>query len=177
MKEIGRGEREEGGEGLRDYGLLDHRLDHKLPDYGGRNFGAVNTTKRRKGNNIWDAVERVLTNDMNTLSGRAGWVALYLQGRRRKRVAGQPNVPAAPASLTLTDNVSDVVLDWQDRSSNETGFRVYRDGALLSTRPAGTTAYADPTVVQGTSYTYYVTAFNANGESEHSNTVSVEVGA
>jgi hypothetical protein len=58
-----------------------------------------------------------------------------------------------------------VVLRWADRSNNETGFRVYRDNALVEELPANTTTYTD--VFAGGAAqvnTYRVSAWNANGE-------------
>lgn len=58
-----------------------------------------------------------------------------------------------------------VVLNWSDRSNNETGFRVYRDGALVVELPANTTAYTD--LFAGgaaVTYSYRVSAWNAAGE-------------
>ena len=103
------------------------------------------------------------------------FLAWYLQQRRRKRAT--PKVPNAPSNLAATDNVTDVMLNWTDNSSDETGFRVYRNGIMVAERPAGTTSWDDTTVVLSQQYSYYVVAFNASGESAHSNTVSVTVGS
>jgi hypothetical protein len=58
-----------------------------------------------------------------------------------------------------------VNLKWSDRSNNETGFRVYRDGVLVVDLPANTTLYVNlftgsATVV----YSYRVAAYNSVGE-------------
>src|SRR5262245_16819354 len=59
-----------------------------------------------------------------------GWLATWLQDRRRARAAaGLPAAPAppnAPTNLVLTDVASWIELTWQDTASNELGFRVYR---------------------------------------------------
>ena len=57
------------------------------------------------------------------------------------------------------------ILAWNDRSNNETGFRVYRDGALVAELPANTTTYTD--LFAGgaaVTYSYRVSAYNAAGE-------------
>jgi fibronectin type 3 domain-containing protein len=107
-------------------------------------------------------------------------MALWLQGRRRKRSVGHPTVPVAPGNLQVSLNGGVlVVLQWDDRSSDEQGFHVYRqvDGGggfeLVLTFGAGTTYAEDGDVISGHQYQYYVTAFNAVGESGLSNMVEV----
>jgi hypothetical protein len=58
-----------------------------------------------------------------------------------------------------------VNLRWSDRSNNEAGFRVYRDGALVVELPANTTTYTD--LFAGgaaVTYSYRISAWNAAGE-------------
>ncbi len=58
-----------------------------------------------------------------------------------------------------------VVLTWTDRSNNETGFRIYRDGTVAAEVAANVTTYSD--LFAGgaaATYTYRVSAFNASGE-------------
>jgi hypothetical protein len=69
-----------------------------------------------------------------------------------------------------------VRLAWNDMSSNELGFRVYRDGGLLVEVGPNVEGYDDSTVSAG-NHVYYVLAYNASGESEHSNHVSILFGA
>jgi len=108
------------------------------------------------------------------------WFALWMQRRRRKRAAGHagpaPGVPAAPENLNATDNYTFVQLAWDDMASDELGFRVYRDGSLIATLGPNSSGYDDSTAQYGTRV-YYVVAFNANGESAHSNHVSIAFGA
>ena len=61
-------------------------------------------------------------------------------------------------------------LQWQDNSTDETGFAIERstDGVNftpLSSVAANSLAYDDLTVLGGYTYTYRVAAFNANGTS------------
>ncbi|MDD8019584.1 MAG: SBBP repeat-containing protein [Acidobacteriota bacterium] len=87
--------------------------------------------------------------------------------------------PAAPANLTAeVINERKVNLSWQDKSGGEEGFRLERKAGsgnwgTVATLPANTTAYSDTTVVETTTYTYRVFAFNAGGDSPSSNEVSV----
>lgn len=58
-----------------------------------------------------------------------------------------------------------VQLSWTDRSNNEDGFRIYRDGVVVATVAANVTVYTD--LFAGgaaVTYTYRVSAFNVNGE-------------
>lgn len=58
-----------------------------------------------------------------------------------------------------------VQLSWTDRSNNEDGFRVYRDGVAVATVAANVTVYTD--VFAGgasVTYSYRIAAFNASGE-------------
>lgn len=73
-----------------------------------------------------------------------------------------------------------VTLSWQDNSNNETGFRIQRaEGSNAFTNltevAANATAYQDTAVVNGRTYQYRVLAFNNNGNSAFSNTVTITV--
>lgn len=58
-----------------------------------------------------------------------------------------------------------VNLSWNDRSNNETGFRVYRDGMLVIDLPANSTFYVDLFAGSATFvYSYRIAAYNAAGE-------------
>ena len=93
-----------------------------------------------------------------------------------------PAAPVAPSSLDGFDNGILIQLTWQDLSSNEQGFRVYRkvdagSFGLWRTLGANVTNTQDTGVSVGHLYQYYVTAYNALGESGPSNTVSFLFGA
>jgi PKD repeat protein/surface antigen len=81
--------------------------------------------------------------------------------------------PAAPSNLSATAlSASRIDLTWNDNSGNETGFRLYREGLLVTTLGAGTESYQDTGLDCGTGYNYYVVAYNDAGTSAHSNTAS-----
>ncbi len=85
----------------------------------------------------------------------------------------QEGAPNAPSNLTASAiSPSQINLTWSDNSSNETGFRLYREGLLVATLGAGTTEYQDTGLECGRGYNYYVVAYNDAGESGHSNTAS-----
>src|SRR5882672_1980215 len=106
------------------------------------------------------------------------WLAVWLQGRRRTRALthAPPAVPKAPSNLAASDGANYIQLAWSDLSGNELGFRVYRnaDGAgyvLWRTLGVNVTNTQDATVVISHVYSYYVTAYNADGESDPTNVV------
>ena len=96
-------------------------------------------------------------------------------------VPNRNTVPVAPSALQVGLNgAGAAVLSWSDNSSDENGFRIERRQELTTFQQvtqvaAGTTTYADATVVDGQTYTYRVTAFNAAGDSAASNEASVVV--
>lgn len=77
--------------------------------------------------------------------------------------------PLPPGNLQISNQVCtsetySVTLSWFDAAANEDGYRVYRDGALISTLVAGANSYTDLPPGSGP-YTYGVEAFNAAGTS------------
>lgn len=91
--------------------------------------------------------------------------------------------PAAPGNLVAVEQSGEVRLNWQDNSSDETGFRVERseDGGASWTETgnlsADATTYVDAAVTAGQSYRYRVIAFNAAGDSSASNEASISLDA
>jgi hypothetical protein len=58
-------------------------------------------------------------------------------------------------------------LSWQDMSNNEDGFRVYRDGNRVAEVAADRTDVVDEVIAQNNrTHVYYVTAYNAVGETK-----------
>jgi hypothetical protein len=95
---------------------------------------------------------------------------------------------SAPGSLTVVLNTSPLGADlnWNDNSSNETGFKVQRAlgdiGSAtvfvdIATLGAGVTSYADASVSQLTTYTYRVYAYNADTVSTFSNKADIPIPA
>ncbi len=94
-----------------------------------------------------------------------------------------PDAPIAPTDLAITSATSNqIILSWVDKSSNETGFEIYRslngtgNYSLLSSPQTNSTTYTDlvsPTT--STSYFYKVRAVNAGGNSTFSNEVTTMI--
>jgi fibronectin type 3 domain-containing protein len=93
-----------------------------------------------------------------------------------------PATPIAPAPLLATGGPNNTVsLTWQDNSTNETGFRVYRSTdavayTLLATVGANNNAYIDLNTTPLTHYYYYVAGYNGSGEGAMSNIIKFEAG-
>ncbi|MDX2000458.1 MAG: hypothetical protein SF066_22285 [Thermoanaerobaculia bacterium] len=109
----------------------------------------------------------------------AGIRSLYQQpGGGGGGGGGGSGRPSAPTNLVATRELLLVTLAWTDRSSNETGFKVYRGigtatPTLLATLAANETSYLDATVVPNTTYVYQVASFNGRGESSKATTTVV----
>jgi hypothetical protein len=74
--------------------------------------------------------------------------------------------PTAPVGLTsVAKSPTQVDLSWTDNSSDETGFKIYRNGVLITTTDAGVTTFSDTGLACGTTYTYEIKAVNASGDS------------
>ena len=78
--------------------------------------------------------------------------------------------PIAPASVSaVAASSTQVDVSWENASSIQTGFAVYRDDgsgfSLIGTALAGDTIYHDTAALPGTSYTYQVRATGSTGES------------
>lgn len=79
--------------------------------------------------------------------------------------------PAAPGNLRYTyfctlagEMTTD--LTWSDRAGNEQGYRVYRNGTLVATLPANTTAFNETISINiNETFSYGVEAFNTSGSS------------
>lgn len=88
---------------------------------------------------------------------------------------GGGNPPATP-SLALTANTSSIDLSWSN-VADETGYKVFRSTdnityTQLTSTGANAISYTDNSVSTGTTYYYYVMAFNGDGDSNASNVVN-----
>lgn len=83
--------------------------------------------------------------------------------------------PTDPQMLIAKAKGQGIELSWRVASDNVgvAGYRVYRDGSLVAT--ASDTIYQDTTVSGGTTYAYFVTAFDAaENESTASDSLTVK---
>jgi len=76
-----------------------------------------------------------------------------------------------PQNLTAAPGNGSVILSWQAPVSGQpTGYKIYKNSALLTTVTGLT--YTDTAVVNGTTYSYYLKAVYATGESSSTATVT-----
>ncbi|QTA89953.1 Dockerin domain-containing protein [Desulfonema magnum] len=75
--------------------------------------------------------------------------------------AACPASPSAPSDLTAQAvSETEITLSWTDNSDDETGFKIYRGGELITTAATGATSYNDTGLACGTGYDYQVVATN-----------------
>ncbi len=82
--------------------------------------------------------------------------------------------PASPSNFrynyfcTLAGEVT-TDLTWSDRATNEAGYRVFRNGTLVATLPAGATSYSETISINiNDTLIYGVASFNSTGTSTQS---------
>ena len=90
--------------------------------------------------------------------------------------------PSAPSNLAgQAVSSSEINLTWQDNSSNETGFYIYRkttdDYSIIATMEANATSYNNTGLNPETAYSYKIAAYNNIGESGFSNALCVHTPA
>ncbi len=84
----------------------------------------------------------------------------------------QGNAPAAPTFpqkgwtyFCYGTGSADITLTWNDKATNETGYRVLRNGELIAELPANSTYFAETiTLLSGQSVGYQIQAYNPIGE-------------
>lgn len=98
-------------------------------------------------------------------------------------IAGATGIapPTAPSGLVRSSRTtSQIVIAWNDNSSNETGFRIERapgtssSFAEIATVGAGVTTFTNSGLGGNQTFTYHVRAFNAGGDSPPSNNLTAK---
>lgn len=91
------------------------------------------------------------------------------------------NAPASPIDLTVVPvSGSELQLDWEDESDNESGFIIARTTQQfatfenIDTVAADVTTYRDVGLTNNTTYFYFVQAYNVDGLSEKHTNVAAE---
>lgn len=157
----------------------------------GQDFTAVSGTLTWADQDAADKTFQVpITNDTQvestetvalTLSSPTGGAVLD-PARRTATLSIQDNdsggggtVPAAPSNLRAAGlSTSEIQLNWNDNSNNETGFKIERKGLTgayqeIATAGAGATSFVAGGLDPATAYTFRVRATNAAGNSAYSN--------
>jgi len=118
--------------------------------------------------------------DLNLANGSYSYYvkAVYVSGTSvaSNTVNVTVEVPYAPSALVYTTNDDAVMLSWTAAPNSALrsflGYNIYRDGALITTSQV--TNYTDSGMSNGI-YQYYVTANYSSGESQPTNTVTVNL--
>lgn len=72
--------------------------------------------------------------------------------------------PTAPTSAhTDSKTTTQIVMGWTDNSTNETGFKMYKNDTLITTIAAGSVSYTFTGLTAGTQYDLAVKATNTDG--------------
>lgn len=73
--------------------------------------------------------------------------------------------PTAPSAATATAGDKEVALTWRPSNGRlgVAGYRIYRSGSLVAETSATSTAYTETRLANGTSYSYYVVAYDSRG--------------
>ncbi|NME70889.1 fibronectin type III domain-containing protein [Flammeovirga aprica] len=84
------------------------------------------------------------------------------------------NPPAAPSNLVSASvTTTSVSIQWNDNSSDEEGFEIYRNNSLVATVGANVTSYTSQNLSSSTTYSFEVLAYNGSLKSSKSNTLQV----
>ncbi len=146
------------------WGWPDYRTDGLVITDLGNEFSITIDPDFTKGINDW----KVATGDINNPT------YISLDMTEPLEITDQGQTPDAPISLSgQALSTSEIELNWTDNSDDEDGFRIYRDGSEVATVGANVTSFKDTGLSAGTTYTYYVAAYNTHGESSSSNSVDV----
>lgn len=107
--------------------------------------------------------------------GTSGW---NVNGPVQMCTSSTPGeIPQAPSNLKVGKvTATSVALTWRDNSTNETGYRIEyildNVNGFVIDRPANTAKYTVTGLARLTTYYFRVQAYNADGPSAYSETVS-----
>jgi sugar lactone lactonase YvrE len=98
------------------------------------------------------------------------------EGLNSAEVSATPPLPPAPGILTVLTNYGQVALTWSAAPCASVTYNVKRStsgsGPYTTIASTATTSYTDTSVLNGTTYYYVISAFNAGGEGPNSAPVS-----
>ena len=119
--------------------------------------GYQNTQSKRVNNLPSDGSTIHVTLETNTVDG---WET------KNYTYAAYLAEPLNPSNSVISDILWDsVTLRWQDNTSTEQGYKIYKGSTLIATLPANSTSYKLENLEDDTSYIYTIKAFNNGGES------------
>lgn len=95
---------------------------------------------------------------------------------QRLTLRAAPAAPGAPSISNSATSATSTRINWTPADNTATGYRIYRDDALVTTVGAGATSWTDDSLIPTTTYRYQVEATNADGSAK-SGTSSVTTSA
>lgn len=123
----------------------------------------------------WWQVNNIIMNSVDPKSSLTGKVRTGGRLNAYKAlIETAPNLPAAPSNLRAYGDCFKIKLTWQDNSSNEQGFKIYRKSGPIFFWYIGqvgpnVTTYWDLELPPNQLFNYQVRAYNQDGNSYHSN--------
>ncbi len=146
----------------------------------GTNAFNSSSSSTNMGGQIDDVV--ILTEAVNN----AGATALMTQTYSADTTFALPVVPGNPTNLVATpQSPSDIALQWNDNSGNETAFEIYRSVnntngfrllAVVNPNSGATASYTDNSLFANTQYYYKVRAIGIGGNSAFTANVTARTG-
>jgi chitodextrinase len=123
-----------------------------------------------------DALELERNSQVETYQGNRNPYIDYPEVIARAWGFSSAEVPPSSPTLQLNSSTTTITLTWNN-VSDENGYKLYKSTngssySLLSDIAANTTSYSDNAVAEGTTYYYYILAYNDFGNSSNSNVVS-----
>jgi len=141
--------------------------------------GRYNSTSTAQLNGLTPNASGVIEFSMTKSSGA---LYMFLNAVVLQEYGSITTTPVRPIELFTQINAPGKInLSWSDRSSNETGFEIWRSAnggafSLLTTTAANVTAYTDNSAATNTRYFYKVRAANGAIFSDYSNTADAKLG-
>ena len=143
------------------------------------NFAKIGQTRGEDSNGFRDS--NISRDTTYTYRARAVGFTGFSDYSNTVQVTLSPSSPpAGPSNLTAGNNAGNVVLNWQDNSTNEIQFYVERcQGAGCSSfmgfgaGDANLTTWTDYNAAAGQNYSYRVRAWNSDGYSVYSNIATI----
>ncbi len=121
----------------------------------------------------WHTIKRDLKEDLKRAQSDLNIIAIeafLVRGNGRvddiKLIGEKKNPPLKPENLKASSTEDSVTLEWEDKASNESGYKIYRNNTLIFTTNANVSKFEDKNLSPDTTYTYEVRAFNDYGESK-----------
>jgi hypothetical protein len=146
-------------------------------------FSKIGQTRGENTNGFWD--ENVSSGVTYNYRVKAiGFMGASIPSNIIEVTIGSGTPPLAPSNLTAEMDINNVLLNWQDNSSDENQFYIERCQGVgcnnfsnVGVSGIDITTWTDSDTMEGESYSYRIKAWNSNGFSDYSNTATILVPA